>query len=314
MNLSIQEIRDRMEAPREAILQCEAAFAQKVESIGDRLIDKPNCNLLLLAGPSSSGKTTSTRLIADYLRRRRFPVTVVSLDNFYQTGHRDANIPRWEDGQPNYETPEALDQDGIRACITTLLAGDPYEMPHFDFTMRRNIRGADTLSLPRGGYLLVEGLHAFHPLVTGACGDKEHLRVLATVDTRIIGEDGATLLSAEDARLVRRLVRDANFRSSPAWETLAMWPYVRKGEERYIDPFRARADMLLDTFHLYEPCVMRPLVMQELSAPSDGTPPAASALACAERLRQAMAAFPAFGDLPVPKSSLLNEFIPSARA
>lgn len=322
MNISIQEIRDMMEKPQEAILQCEAAFSQKVEAIGEQLLQKQNGNLLLLAGPSSSGKTTVTRMMANYLLRQRYPVTVVSLDNFYKAGNRHRDVPCWEDGSPNYEAPDSLDQDEIRICITSLLEGGLYEMPHFDFTTRTRYPGAETLSVPRGGYLLVEGLHALNPLVTDACGGIPYMGVFAGVATSVTDEDGTVILSAEDVRFVRRLVRDAHFRDSAPYQTFEAWPYVLKGEELYINPFRERADIRLDTFHCYEPCIFRRLVMEELAFLRDRELSllngqvvsfAEYANGYAQQINRSMARFPIESDHLVPKTSLLNEFVPANR-
>jgi uridine kinase len=287
----------------EAVCAVECDYDEKVRSVARALLAQGK-RVLLLAGPSSSGKTTTSRLLTEELAAHGHAATVLSLDDFYRNPEEPA-YPRDDRGNLDYEAPDSIDIPLVHDCIEAILQGDTYPAPRFDFGIHRRAPEPRPIAIPDGGVLIIEGLHALNPrLVAGLPGERL-FRLFISVSTNIIDEGGARILSGRRVRFLRRLCRDALYRNSDAANTYALWANVTRGENLFLYPHRSTADMTLNTFHPYEVGVLRPYAERLLSA--DGAPHDAY-------IDEIHAALSEFTPLPteiVPAGSLLREFLPN---
>lgn len=302
--LILSELEKRCLSDRAGVI-CEAedGYTAKVEALSAAVTADPRKRLVLLAGPSSSGKTTTANLLCDRLRAAGHPTFVVSLDDFYRPLD-DEDYPRQENGELDYETVDALRIGEIRACLETIGEGRPYWLPRFDFRTHTRIEHATLLSVPRGGYVIFEGLHALNPALTEGVAPDYLFRVYISVAEEIGDDAGARLLSGDQLRFLRRVSRDALYRSSGAAHTYSLWQNVLAGEAVYLDPYRETADCRFCTFHAYEIGALKPYAERLLSAPD------APHDAYTDAIRAVIAAVSTIPTDAVPPSSLLREFIP----
>lgn len=285
-----------------AVDTAERAYQEKVARVA-RELSRGARRVLLLAGPSSSGKTTTARLLAEDLERSGHAATILSLDDFYRNPEEEG-YPRGEDGALDFEAPDAIDIGLVHDCIEAVLRGDTYPAPRFDFLTHRRAPAPVPVSVPKGGCLIIEGLHALNPRLTAGLPSERLFRLFISVSTNILDEGGARILSGRRVRFLRRLSRDFLYRSSDAANTYRLWKNVTRGEGLYLYPYRDTADMTLDTFHPYEIGVLRPYALRLLAA--DGAP-------SDDYIREIRAALSRFAPLPtdvVPQTSLLREFLP----
>lgn len=290
--------------PAACVAGAEQAYRAEVETVVASALRHPACRVILLAGPSSSGKTTTANILSHRLQEEGHPAAVVSLDNFYRRTE-EPSYPRLPDGQPDHESVEALHIEEIRQCMAAVLRGEACDLPRYDFKTKQRVERAFHLEVPRGGYVIMEGLHALNPCLTQGLPEGELLRLFVSVSTNLVErETGARLLSGRKLRFLRRLSRDALYRASGAAQTYALWRSVLEGEDRYLYPYRGTADHAIDTFHAYEVGVLRPYAERLLEAPD------APHNAYLDAVRQALGAFTPLPEQWVPQDSLLREFIP----
>ena len=283
------------------IASCESAFQQQIDLAVIRILSRPEVRLVMLAGPSSSGKTTTAERLklafAAYGRR----AWTISLDDFYL----DPRTPLlFEDGTPDYETVQALDLPYLETCLHGILTENRCLLPRFSFIKRQREPALIPLEIEKEDLVIVEGLHALNPVITDPLNAKNLFRIYVSVSTRIVNLD-AVLLAKRDLRFVRRMVRDNLFRASPVDYTYFLWNGVRKGEDRYLFPFRNRADFRIDSFHLYEPCVFRDSALRLLQT----LPGESEYFETASALQQKLSAFPSLDPQLIPQQSLLHEFL-----
>ena len=257
-------------------------------------------SVVLLAGPSASGKTTTAYKLREQMREIGMGAHVVSLDNFYK--NRDF-YPKREDGSIDYESVYALDIDCLHECFHDLIVNREADFPIFDFETVSRKEERHHVVLRDHDILIVEGIHALNPILMPPGDADSFYRIYASVHTDY-ALDGEVLLSRQDIRLIRRLVRDLKFRASPVQVTIDMWDQVCEGEKKYITPYRELADAQIDTLHLYEPCVFHhfllPLREQALDAIHR------------KKLDSLCRALELIEDIDaeeIPKESLLREFI-----
>ncbi|MBQ8350760.1 MAG: hypothetical protein IJY20_01790 [Clostridia bacterium] len=304
MDISLKEIRAALAAdPVAAVARAEKTYRASVAAVAERLLCEPEHRILFLAGPSSSGKTTTANILCDHLRAAGHSAAVVSLDNFYRPLD-EPDYPRLASGAHDYESPHAIDIGAVRACLAAVLQGKEYPLPRFDF--RRRVRDEKTtpLRVPPDGYLMIEGLHALNPLLSEGLPRESYFNVFISVSTNIVEEDGSRLLSGRKLRFVRRMVRDSLYRASDAARTYELWQSVLAGEDAYLYPHRDRADMAINSFHLYEVALLRPFAEPLLAAENAPRNDYTNAV------RAAIAAFSPLPERLVPDTSLLREFIP----
>ena len=254
-----------LENPGQVVALSEENYRYGVAQIAAALQSgEGHYSVVLLAGPSASGKTTTAYKLREQLRKLGTGAHVVSLDNFYK--NHDF-YPRREDGSIDYESVYALDIDCLHECFHDLITKREADFPIFDFERVCRKEERHHVVLGEKDILIVEGIHALNPILMPSADKESFYRIYASVHTDY-ALDGNILLSKQDIRLMRRMVRDLKFRASPVQVTFDMWDQVCEGEKNYIRPYQGLADAQIDTLHLYEPCVFHhfllPLCEQEL--------------------------------------------------
>ncbi len=234
---------------------CEAEYRQRIEDAADTLLAGQK-HLVMLTGPSSSGKTTTSHKLADALRRRGKRAQVISLDDFFLDPEQ---YPRLPDGSKDYENVTALDIPMVQRCLAQVVETGCTRLPRFDFLTER--RQKELVELDIGdGVLIVEGIHAHNPLLTDALPAQKLCKIYAGLREEY-SYQGQRVISTRDLRLARRMVRDYKFRGHSPLKTLEMWPGVLAGEDKYIKVFKPAADLLLDTSFSYEVECIAPRVL-----------------------------------------------------
>ena len=287
------------------IATAEEGYRTAVLRVVEEVLLRGDCRVLLLAGPSSSGKTTTARILSEAFAERGRVAKMLSLDDFY----RDANdplYPRTGEGALDFESPDALHLGEVRECLFAILTGRDYGTPRYDFKTASRLPRPRPLSLPRDGVLIVEGLHALNPEITRGLPPGSLFRLFISVSTNLVDRDGERLISGRKVRFLRRLCRDFEHRGASASRTYELWRGVLAGEDAYLYPYRDTADRQIDTFHRYEIGVFAPLAERLLSAPDA---PQGEYL---DTVRRAVAAFSPISPALVPPTSLLREFLPTS--
>ncbi len=281
----------------------EALHDKAIADIAD-VIAAGGKRIVLVAGPSSSGKTTFTGRLAVHLQALGLRPVVISLDNYYR--NRD-ELPREPDGSIDLEALDTIDVKLFQEQMARLMQGETVEIPRFDFvTSRRRERGVPA-RLESDQPVLVEGIHGLNPALSDHLPQALVHRIFVSALT-CINLDDHNRIRTTDVRLLRRIVRDRKFRGTPAEETLAMWQSVRRGEETWIFPHQERADSMFNTALHYELPVLRHFAYGVLSEISPESP---NYLA-ARRLKKVLNYFPEISDEvldEIPPLSLEREFI-----
>ena len=224
----------------------EKSYRQRVAYAAQKIRDS-RAKIVMLTGPSASGKTTSAHKVAEALEASGTPAHVISLDNFFKGAQY---YPRLPDGTLDYENPDTLDMPLIRQCLSDLSTTGKTVLPIYDFTTESRSSETETLDL-KGGVCIVEGIHALNPELTGLVKGDDVYRIYAGLREEYC-IDGRRVINTQDIRLCRRTLRDAAARGRSPAKTLAMWDRVLDGETRYIKGFKTTADFLLDTSFTYE--------------------------------------------------------------
>lgn len=281
---------------------CEKEYQNIIEEIVKRIIEEDGREIIMLAGPSSAGKTTTAKRLKEGLSEKGVTTYVLSLDDFYL--NRD-DIPYLPDGTQDYETVYALDLVRLENDLNSLLRGETVETPIFDFTTgKRSDTQFNTITLGQEDVVIIEGLHALNPIIT----DKVHgklLKVYINVSSRIYDENGELVLNKRNFRFLRRMIRDYKFRASSVDNTYKLWKNVTAGEDMYLFPYRDNADIKGNTIHLYEPCVIKKQALPLLR----DSEVSAEFKEDAEKLCAALERFHDIDENEVPEDSLLREFL-----
>lgn len=282
------------------IMGCEAQHTTVLAEIAAKIYNRENIGLICLAGPSSSGKTTSSRRLSVQLLTYGITSATLELDNYFVDREK---TPLGSDGKYDFEALEALDLDLINENISDLLAGKEVEVPKFDFIAGKRTKGKK-MKLDPGQVLVIEGIHGLNDRLTESIDPERKFRVFISplTGTNI---DFHNRIGTTDTRLLRRMVRDARRRGHSAEATLAMWPSVVRGAHRYIFPYTANADALFNTSLPYEICVLKGYVMPLLMTVGEDSPVYGEAL----RLLSLLQYIPVMPSDDVPNLSLLREFI-----
>lgn len=289
-------------APLDFIRQSEARFDGVLDRAVERIVAERGREIVMLAGPSSSGKTTTAKKLAERLQTLGIETHVLSLDDFYLNREQ---IPGFSEGAPDFETVHALDLPLLQDTLCDLLAGREVLLPMFDFTVGKRSNTSRAVTLGECDAVIVEGLHALNPLVTAQLPKKNVLKLYISVSSRIYNKNGEVLLNKKSLRFVRRLLRDYRFRASSAEHTFSLWKNVLSGEQKYLFPFRSQADMRIDSTHLYAPCVFRDEAVELLkNADLRGDD-----RRTADTLSAALQTFVPLSPSLVPENSLLREFL-----
>ena len=284
--------------PEEFVRHCEESYQDHISEAADTVISRMDTTrVVMLAGPSSSGKTTSAHRLTDALRQRGIHAETISMDDYFMTIDRD-------DTSIDYEAPERMDIAMLQEHIAMLDAGAEIHIPHYDFTTGIQSQGVRSLRLDRGEVAIFEGIHALSDLFC-TVGDPTGIYVSARMR---VTRGGEVYMPPEWLRFIRRCVRDELFRDASFSRTLGLWENVRKGELRYILPSKENAHVQIDTSLAYEPCLFAPLAVQELSQLPEKELQERGLSEIAQRLSAFVPLDPAL----VPADSLMREFIGDA--
>ncbi len=285
------------------IQEIEESYHEHLAQIAEHIVcSKKRIKIIMLAGPSSSGKTTTAHCLKKYISETGRNVSIVSLDDFYL---EKSQIPVLPDGTIDFDTVDALDISGIKSCIKKITEeGGRVEIPKFSFELSRPLDEPQILNIDEDDVVIIEGIHALNPIFVDNISQDTLVRIYVSVKQPIKDENGI-VMSPSDIRLVRRIVRDVQFRNSPPEKTLNMWDMVERGEDRYIRPYRFTADFTVNSIHLYEPCVLRTMAIPMLRAIERDS----SKYRKARELEGKLMRFESINKTLVPSNSILREFI-----
>jgi len=279
----------------------EALQVRGIELIAEAIARRQGVKAILIAGPSSSGKTTFSKKLSIALQKQGLEPCCISLDDYYVDREK---TPLDESGEYDYEHIEAINIPLFQQHLRQLLAGEEVELPRYDFHTGKSIMSGRMLRLPPQGILIMEGIHGLNPRLTGSIPSETLFRIYISGLTVAKNDDG-TYTGTTDNRLIRRMVRDAQFRNTTASQTLARWPSVRRGEDKWITPFQGEADVNFCTAFQYELAVLKVKALPLLYQVPEDDPNYPEAV----RLRWVLHRF---HDIPIdilPPDSLLREFL-----
>lgn len=282
----------------------EALHDKKIAAIADeiaRRYHEGGARVVLVAGPSSSGKTTFTKRLAIYLLTNLLQPEMISLDNYFVDRHK---TPRDETDDYDYESLYALDLEQFNADFSALLRGEEVELPTYSFELGKRIYKGDRLRIGPNTILLLEGIHGLNPELTASIEDKMKYKVYVSALTTLSIDDH-NWIPTTDNRLLRRIIRDHKYRGASAIDTLRRWPSVRRGEERWIFPFQENADSTFNSSLIFELGVMKDYGEAILREVPNDCPEYAEAY----RLRRFLGYFLPIGEKSIPPTSLLREFL-----
>ena len=279
----------------------EALQEKKLAKIAEEIASRKGVKLVLLAGPSSSGKTTSCKRLSIQLAVNGLKPLQISLDDYFVD--RD-KTPKDENGDFDFESIYALNLDLLNEQFNALFRGEEVELPKYDFPSGKSVKSGKMLKLEPNNVLVVEGIHALNPELTAHVPEEQIFRVYASALTTIL-LDNHNYIPTTDNRLLRRIIRDYKYRGVSAQETIRRWPSVRSGENKWIFPFQENADAMLNTAMLYELSVLKmqaePLLQQ--------VPENCEEFAEAYRLLKFLKYFKGIPYNNLPPTSLLREFL-----
>ena len=275
-------------------------FIQIADEI-TRRYKEGGARVVLIAGPSSSGKTTSSKRLAIQLITNCIIPKVIELDNYFVNRDR---TPRDEDGDYDYESLYALDLEQFNKDITALLDGQEVPMPTYNFKTGEREYLGNTLKLNEGDILLMEGIHGLNPELTRNIPEEQKFRVFVSA-LPTLSIDDHNWIGTYDNRLLRRIIRDHKYRGSSALQTIQRWPSVRRGEDKWIMPFHENADAMFNSSLLFELSVMKNYAMPILQQVPSNVPEYAEAA----RLMKFLNYFEPLDEKDIPSTSLLREFL-----
>lgn len=287
---------------REMVLVHEALHERKIAEIANMAAQKhaEGVRVILIAGPSSSGKTTSAKRLAIQLMTHGIQPFTVEMDNYFV----DRELtPRDENGDYDFETIEALNVELLNNHLQALIAGESVVLPKFDFTIGKSSPGRK-VQVSSQHMLILEGIHGMNPNLTPSFGPDETFKVYISALTQL-NIDRHNRVPTTDVRLLRRIVRDAHHRNYTAEDTLQRWPSVRRGEKRNIFFYQENADMMFNSSLVYELSVLRPLVETLLLRVNPDSPLRVEA----HRLLSFLSWVRPMGSEFIPDNSLLREFV-----
>jgi uridine kinase len=286
---------------REIILVSEALHEQHIASIARQIADRrDNARLVLISGPSSSGKTTFSRRLAVQLLALGISPFALELDSYFVD--RD-KTPKDETGQFDFETIDALDLAQLGDQLQRMINGEEVQMPHYNFKEGRQEPG-DVVRLRSDQLIILEGIHGLNPRLIPPALATQSFKVYASALTQL-NLDRHNRVSTTDTRMVRRIVRDARERGYSAQQTIGRWESVRRGEKRHIFPFQENADVMFNSALAYELSVLRPLVEPLLRQVQHGTPEYIET----KRLLAFLEWFLPLDPEGIPDNSILREFV-----
>ena len=279
----------------------EALQEKKISQIADKIAAKKDIRVVLIAGPSSSGKTTFCKRLSVQLLASGVKPVQISLDDYFVNREE---TPKDEQGEYDYESIYALNIPLINEQFNALFNGQEVELPKYNFQTGSSEKSGNKLHLEENNVLVVEGIHALNPTLTAQIPDDKKFKIYASALTTIL-LDNHNYIPTTDNRLLRRIVRDYKYRGCSAQETIRRWPSVRSGENKWIFPYQEQADVMFNTAMLFELAVIKPQAEEVL----EQVPENCEEYAEAYRLRKFLKYFSPLPFRDLPPTSLLREFL-----
>ena len=286
---------------KDLILLSEALHEKKISQIADKIVAKKGVKMILIAGPSSSGKTTFAQRLGIQLRLNGIKPVTISVDNYFV---ERKDTPKNEKGEYDFECIEAIDTELFNKHLVALLNGEEVEMPEFDFHEGTKRYNGKKIKLAKDEVLVIEGIHCLNDKLTAKIPQEQKYKIYISALT-VLNMDAFNRISTTDTRLVRRIVRDNQFRGYSAKQTISTWPNVNKGEEKYIFPFQEEADSIFNTSLIYELGALKDKAMPLLQEIKNSEPEYAEA----QRLIEILKYFQPIPEKIVPSNSLIKEFL-----
>ncbi len=280
----------------------ENEYHNRIKDIAKKINDNSNIKIMLLAGPSASGKTTGAHILRDYLIEMGHRTEIISLDDFFKPHER---MPLDEFGNMDFESVHSLETEEIKECFNNLLQENQAELPIFNFHTKRRENHKRKITLGDNDLVIVEGLHALHPLIADGLPQASLLRLYVSVVGCYVDNAGRRLIDSRNIRLMRRLSRDMIYRNSPPERSLDLWSSVVRGEDKYLCPHRHTAEIELISFHDYELCVFKGIMYDILN----NLPETVENYNCVKAIINAMNCAETLDINYVPENSLIREFM-----
>ncbi len=299
----VGSLNDKVESEElgDLIRVSEALHEKKIANIADMINDRKEVKIILVAGPSSSGKTTFSRRLAIQLRVNGLMPIPISLDDYFVDRE---NTPIDEYGEPDFESINALDLDLFNTHLNQLLQGKSVELPSYNFKTGKKEWLGNKIKLPKNGVVIIEGIHGLNNKLTSTIPDFNKFKIYISALTQL-NVDNHNRIATTDVRKVRRIVRDFLSRGYGGEETLKMWPSIKRGEEKNIFVFQEEADVMFNSTLVYELCVLKEYALTELQKIKVQSPVYYEA----KRLISFLNFFKSISKDKVPENSILREFI-----
>lgn len=278
----------------------EALQEKRISFIADEIVRK-RARVVLIAGPSSSGKTTTSKRLSVHLMACGLKPYAISLDDYFLNR---TDTPRKEDGDYDFESIYSIDLPYFNASLNRILAGEEEELPHYNFQTGQREYLGNRIKLTPQMVLVIEGTHGLNPMLTRQIPEEEKYRVYVSALTSI-KLDNHNYIPTSDNRLLRRMLRDYKYRGYSAVETISRWPDVREGEEKWIFPYQENADVMFNSALLYELAVLKPHVEPLLRNVPENIPEYSEA----RRLLKILKYIVPLQDKELPPTSLIREFL-----
>lgn len=286
---------------QDVVMVSEALHEKKIANIADKIFSEKDVKIILIAGPSSSGKTTFANRLSIQLRVNGLTPIPLSLDDYFVNR---VETPKDENGEYDYESINALDLELLNKDLSELLDGKRVEIPTYNFKKGEKEWNGRFVKIPENGVIILEGIHGLNPELISKANKENIFKVYISALTQL-NIDNHNRISTTDVRKVRRIVRDSLSRGYDAEETLKMWPSIKKGEKNNIFVYQEQADAIFNSTLVYELCVLKPYALKELEKITDESPVYAEAI----KLISFLSFFKEINIDEVPKNSILREFI-----
>lgn len=302
--LGLDEINQAIKKyPNEFIHDIEQSYNNEIEKTVDYILNlKKKRTIVMISGPSASGKTTTALLIKNKLLKMGAGASIISLDNFYKD--RSKYSPINDNEIVDYESPEALDIENFKQCMTSLMKNGFCDIPKFNFITKGPDPDKIHIELKDGEVAIIEGIHGLNPVFTKNLPEDSIVRIYISVKQGINDYNGQ-IISNRHIRLIRRLVRDYEQRKSDPQNTIMMWKNVCKGQTSFIYPFKRTSDITINSIHLYELGAMKEIAVSLLSQITEDSPIFETSLI----LKSTLERFESTNINNVPYNSLIREFI-----